>query len=130
MEFSSPYCPQQNGKAERMNITIAERMRGLLFDSRLNPDIVEASHRTSHHPATQTPHSLALTLEQSRRAYSPQHLGSAPRRPEPSPPARLRSPETVRPRPALGTAAPASVNVQCHWILCCDTIDLCQCKHV
>lgn len=62
MEFSSPYCPQQNGKAERMNRTIAERMRGLLFDSRLNPDMWGEAAMTAVHLINRSPSSTVKTL--------------------------------------------------------------------
>ncbi|PNF16926.1 hypothetical protein B7P43_G03693 [Cryptotermes secundus] len=36
MEFTTPYSPQLNGTAERMNRTIVEKARALIFDSGLN----------------------------------------------------------------------------------------------
>lgn len=36
IEDASPYSPQLNGKAERMNRTLTERMRAILFDSNMD----------------------------------------------------------------------------------------------
>lgn len=36
MDFSPPYSPQNNGKAERLNRTLCEKTRALLFESGLN----------------------------------------------------------------------------------------------
>lgn len=38
IEEPAPYAPQLNGVAERMNRTIAEKLRALLFDAELSPD--------------------------------------------------------------------------------------------
>ena len=37
-EFTVPYCPQQNGVAERMNRTIMERARSMLYQAKLPLD--------------------------------------------------------------------------------------------
>ena len=34
-EFTLPYCPQQNGVAERLNRTIMERARSMLYQAKL-----------------------------------------------------------------------------------------------
>jgi len=36
---TTPYTPQLNGKAERLNRTILDKIRGLLFDSRFNKEM-------------------------------------------------------------------------------------------
>ncbi|GJQ79124.1 hypothetical protein Trydic_g5377 [Trypoxylus dichotomus] len=39
MDYTVPYTPQLNGKAERLNRTLAERIRSLLIDSELEKNM-------------------------------------------------------------------------------------------
>lgn len=39
IDFTTPYTPQLNGKAERLNRTLLEKVRALLFDSRLDKEM-------------------------------------------------------------------------------------------
>jgi transposase InsO family protein len=37
-QFSSPYVPEQNGRAERLNRTLLEKCRAILFEHSLPKD--------------------------------------------------------------------------------------------
>ncbi|PNW85386.1 hypothetical protein CHLRE_03g183950v5 [Chlamydomonas reinhardtii] len=56
-QFSAPYTPQQNGVAERLNRTLMERTRALLFEAVLPPSfwpeaVVHACHVRNLSPST------------------------------------------------------------------------------
>ncbi|PNW85445.1 hypothetical protein CHLRE_03g186800v5 [Chlamydomonas reinhardtii] len=56
-QFSAPYTPQQNGAAERLNRTLMERTRALLFEAVLPPSfwpeaVVHACHVRNLSPST------------------------------------------------------------------------------
>lgn len=58
-ETTTPYTPQQNGMAERMNRTLVEKARCLLFDAKLSARfwaeaINTAAHLVNHLPASGT----------------------------------------------------------------------------
>lgn len=55
LDFTAPYSPQQNGKAERLNRTILERTRALLFDSGLNKIMWGEAARTAVYLINRSP---------------------------------------------------------------------------
>jgi hypothetical protein len=55
-QFSAPYTPEQNGKAERLNRTLAETTRAMMFSSKASDDLwdeamVTASYLRNRRPA-------------------------------------------------------------------------------
>lgn len=55
LDYSVPYSPQLNGKAERLNRTILEKTRALLFDSKLKSEMWGEAVRTSAYLLNRSP---------------------------------------------------------------------------
>ena len=56
-EFTVPYNPQQNGVAERKNITIVEAARVMIFDQNLSMSFWAEASNTSVYIQNECPHS-------------------------------------------------------------------------
>lgn len=57
-QTSAPYTPQQNGKAERMNRTIVEKARTMLFDANLGKRYWAETVNTAAYLLNRTPHKM------------------------------------------------------------------------
>lgn len=55
LQCTTPYTPQQNGLAERLNRTITEKCRTLLLDSGLNKELWNEAIRTSAYILNRSP---------------------------------------------------------------------------
>ena len=66
-QFSSPYSPQQNGRAERLNRTLLEKVRAMLLDSGMSEGFWVEAFKTANylrirsavtHSENQTPYEM------------------------------------------------------------------------
>ena len=73
-EFSTPYNPQQNGIAERKNITIMEAARAMLHDQDLPMHLWAEAARTTVYVQNHTPHRVLKkkTLEEVFSSKKPE----------------------------------------------------------
>jgi transposase InsO family protein len=46
-QLSAPYTPEQNGKADRLNRTLAEMSRAMLFSSKMSEDLWDEAMATA-----------------------------------------------------------------------------------
>lgn len=63
IQYSTPYCPQQNGVSERMNRTLMEKARCLLLNSQLDKTFWTAAIQTAAYLLNRTP---TVTLDQAK----------------------------------------------------------------
>lgn len=55
MEFTVPYCPEQNGTSERMNRTLVEKARSMMFDSGISREFWGEAVQTAAFLANRSP---------------------------------------------------------------------------
>ena len=58
LDLTVPYCPELNGRAERLNRTLCEKMRALLFDSGVDKELWGVALQTSCYLANRSPYMM------------------------------------------------------------------------
>lgn len=55
LDYIIPYTPQHNGKAERLNRTLLDKERALIFESSLNKEMWEEAFRVAAYLQNRSP---------------------------------------------------------------------------